>query len=167
MAQVTLKGNPIHTIGELPEIGSKAPDFTLAKTDLSDVSLSDFKGKNVVLNIFPSLETSVCSTSIREFNKRAAGLKDTVVLCISMDLPFAHNRFCISEGIEHVVNLSCFRDEGKFATDYGVKLLDGSFKGLNMRSVVVIDRNGMVKYTQLVPEVSTEPDYEKAIAALN
>jgi len=165
MSQVTLKGNPVNTIGELPAKGVVAPSFRLVKTDLSEVSLSDYKGKKLVLNIFPSVDTGTCATSVRKFNEKASGLDNTVVLCISEDLPFAHARFCGAEGIENVESLSAFREE-TFARDYGVEMVDGPLKGLLARSVVVLDEEGKVKYTQLVPEIVDEPDYDKALAAL-
>jgi len=165
MAIVALKGNPVHTVGTLPEIGSQAPDFKLVKADLSETQLSDYDGKRLVLNIFPSLDTSTCANSVRQFNARAAGLKNTVVLCISMDLPFAHKRFCVAEGLNDVVTASVFRFPG-FGKNYGVTILDGPLTGLLSRSVVILDEKKKVIYTQQVPEISTEPDYEKAIAAL-
>lgn len=165
MAQITLKGNPINTIGELPAKGQVAPGFNLVKTDLSEVSLSDFKGKKVVLNIFPSVDTGTCAASVRAFNSKAAALSDTVVLCISKDLPFAHKRFCGAEGIENVVSLSAFRDQN-FQKDYGVEILDGGLKGCLSRSVVVLDTDGKVVYTEQVQETTSEPDYDSALAAL-
>jgi len=166
MSKITLGGNPANTIGELPALGSIAPTFTLANSDLEDVSLSAYSGKNVILNIFPSVDTGVCAASVRKFNEVASGLKNTVVLCISADLPFAQNRFCGAEGIENVVTLSTFRDGGKFATEYGVQFLDTGFKGLNARSVVVLDESGKVVYTELVPETGQEPNYEAALEAV-
>ncbi len=165
MAKVTLKGNPINTSGSLPSKGSKAPGFTLVKSDLSHLSLSDLSGKKVILNIFPSLDTDVCATSVRKFNQLAAGRDNTVVLAISKDLPFAHGRFCSTEGINNVVTLSGFRDSG-FGKSYGVDLVDGPLAGLYARSVVVTDEKGNVVYTELVPEIVQEPDYDKALAAL-
>ena len=164
MAQITLKGNTINTIGDLPAKGQKAKDFKLVGTDLSEKTLNDFKGR-VVLNIFPSLDTAVCAASVRKFNEMAAGLDNVTVLCISRDLPFAHGRFCTSEGIDKVVNLSDFRDYG-FSKDYGVGISDGPLAGLHARAVVVIDENKNVIYNQLVPEIVEEPDYDSAIAAL-
>lgn len=166
MAKVTLKGTPVNTIGELPSVGSKAPDFKLVKTDLSEVSLASLQGKNVVLNIFPSVDTGTCAASVRQFNKEAAGLKDTIVACISTDLPFAHSRFCGAEGIQNVISLSDFRDGGSFGKDYGVKFVDGPLKGLTARAVVVVDKEGKVKYTELVGEIVDEPNYKAALAAL-
>ncbi|WP_421870276.1 thiol peroxidase [Marinoscillum sp.] len=165
MAQVTLKGNAVSTSGDLPSSGSAAPDFKLVKTDLSEVSLSDFKGKKVVLNIFPSIDTGTCATSVREFNKKASELDNTVVLCISKDLPFAQARFCGAEGIDKVETLSAFRSD-TFAKDYGIEMTDGPLKGLTARSVVVLDADGKVTYTQLVSEIVDEPDYEGALKAL-
>lgn len=166
MAQVTLKGNPLHTIGDLPEIGIKAPDFTLVKSDLSELTLSDLKGKNVILNIFPSIDTGTCAASVRKFNEQASALQNTVVLCVSMDLPFAQTRFCGAEGINNVITVSNFRDAGAFAKDYGVGLVDGPLKGLDARAVVVIGSDEVVKYTQLVNEIVDEPDYDGALKAL-
>ena len=165
MATINLKGNPIHTIGELPKKGSQAPDFKLTTTDLNDVGLKDYAGKRLVLNIFPSLDTSVCAASVRKFNVEAAKLKNTKVLCISKDLPFAHSRFCAAEGIQNVVSLSELRDD-HFGRDYGVRIIDGPLAGVLSRSVVVLDEKGTVLYTEQVPEITQEPDYVKAIAAL-
>jgi thiol peroxidase len=165
MAKITLKGNPVNTSGTLPSVGSKAPGFTLVKSDLTQLSLDELKGKKLLLNIFPSLGTSVCATALRKFNQLAAGKENTVVLAISKDLPFAHSSFCTTEGIKNVVTLSGFRDSG-FGKAYGVDLLDGIFAGLYARSVVVTDEKGVVKYTELVSDIANEPDYDKAIAAL-
>lgn len=165
MSQVALKGNAVHTSGELPPVGSKAPDFSLVKSDLSKASLQDFKGQKVVLNIFPSIDIGTCATSVREFNEQASNLENTVVLCISKDLPFAHSRFCAAEGIENVITLSSFRNHS-FAKDYGVELLDGPLKGLNARAVVVLGEDGVVQYTELVPEIVDEPTYEAALRAI-
>lgn len=165
MSQVTLKGNPVTLSGSLPKVGSTAPNFKLIKTDLSEASLEDFKGKNVILNIFPSIDTGTCATSVREFNEKSASMDNTVVLCISKDLPFAHSRFCAAEGIEDVISLSSFRNHS-FAKDYGVEILDGPLKGLNARAVVVIDEEGKVEYTELVPEITEEPTYEAALRAV-
>lgn len=164
MATITLKGNNINTAGSLPEVGHEAPLFTLTKTDLSNTSLSDFKGKKVILNIFPSLDTGICAASVRKFNEEASS-KDVAVLCISKDLPFAHNRFCESEGIKNVVNLSDFKN-ADFANAYHTIIVDGPMAGLHSRAVVVIDEEGKVIYTEQVPEIVQEPDYEKALAAL-
>ena len=165
MAITHFKGNAVNTNGSLPAIGSKAPNFSLVKNDLSTLSLTDLKGKKVVLNIFPSIDTGVCAASVRRFNKEATGLKNTVVVCISRDLPFAQARFCGAEGIENVVNASEFRDSN-FSTAYGVLQTDGPLAGLLARSVVVFDENGVVKYTQLVNDIVEEPNYAAALAAL-
>lgn len=161
-----LKGNPIHTVGSLPETGSQAPAFSLTKTDLSDVCLADLKGKRVILNIFPSIDTAVCAMSVRKFNEAASRLENTEVLCASLDLPFAHNRFCGAEGIEGVSSVSELRNRD-FGNDYGLRIIDGPLAGLLSRAVVVIDENGKVIYTEQVPEIGQEPDYESAIAALS
>jgi thiol peroxidase len=166
MAKVTLGGTPVNTHSDLPAIGSKAAEFTMTKNDLSQASLSDFAGKQVILNIFPSIDTGVCATSVRTFNKKVASLDNTVVLCISADLPFAHSRFCGAEGIDNAITLSTFRDGGAFAKAYGTLLVDGGFAGLNARAVVVIDTEGKITHTELVSEIGTEPDYESALAAL-
>ncbi|MGI6073360.1 MAG: thiol peroxidase [Fermentimonas sp.] len=165
MAKVTFKGGPVNTSGEVPAVGSKAPEFTLVDAKLSDVKLSDYKGKNVVLNIFPSLDTGTCAASVRNFNKKASSLNNTVVLCISADLPFAATRFCVAEGIENVVTLSTFRDES-FAKDYGLLMTDGPLKGLLARTVIVLNPSGEVVYTELVSEIANEPDYDAAINSI-
>jgi thiol peroxidase len=165
MAQITFKGNPIQTAGELPAKGSSAPDFTLVKQDLSDATLSDYKGKRLILNIFPSIDTGVCATSVRAFNEKAAALQNTAVLCVSMDLPFAQGRFCGAEGIKNVVTASAFRSN--FGDHYGVIIANGPLTGLFSRAIVVIDENGKVIYTEQVPEIAQEPDYATAIAALS
>ncbi len=165
MALTKLGPNDATTVGELPAIGSSAVDFTLTATNMKDVSLKDFEGKNVVLNIFPSVDTSTCGTSVREFNKRVASLDNTVVLCISKDLPFAQKRFCGAEGIDRAITLSDFRNRG-FGKTYGVELETSAFAGLFARSVVVIDPTGKVKYTELVPQIGQEPDYEAALKAI-
>ncbi|RHJ95373.1 thiol peroxidase [Parabacteroides bouchesdurhonensis] len=165
MAKVTLKGNEVHTNGTLPIIGAEAPDFTGVKSDLTELLLNDLKGKNVVINVFPSLDTSVCATSVRRFNKEAASLPNTVVLAVSKDLPFAQGRFCTTEGIDKVIPLSVFRCSC-FEDKYGMLLVDGPLKGLLARGVIVIDEAGKVIYTELVPEITTEPNYAAAIAAL-
>jgi len=165
MATANLKGVPMKLSGELPKRGAKAPAFKLASKDLAELGMSDFKGKRFVLNIFPSVDTGVCAASVRKFNKEAASLKDTVVLCISMDLPFAQARFCAAEGLNNVVTLSDFR-KGAFGKSYGVKILDGPLAGLLARSVVVVGADGVVLYTQLVAETTEEPDYAAALAAL-
>ena len=165
MANITFKGNPVQTVGNLPAVGTVAPDFTLVSGELADVSLSDFKGKNVVLNIFPSLDTGVCAASVRRFNKEATGLNNTVVLGISADLPFASGRFCSAEGIENVITLSTFRDNA-FGNDYGLLMSDGPLNGLLARAVVVVNPEGEVVYTELVPEIAQEPDYQSAINSI-
>ena len=164
MAQITFKGTPIRTIGELPAKGSSATDFALVKQDLSETVLSDYKGKRLVLNIFPSIDTGVCATSVRKFNEKAAALKNTVILCVSMDLPFAQSRFCGAEGIKNVVTTSAFRSA--FGDHYGVTIAEGPLAGLLSRAIVVISENGKVLYTEQVPEIAQEPDYDAAIAAL-
>ena len=164
MAQVTLKGNPIHTNGDLPKVGTKAPDFTLTPGDLKDVTLASYAGKKKILNIVPSLDTPTCATSTRKFNQSAGKLPNTVVLVVSADLPFAAKRFCTTEGLENVVPLSLMRGK-HFAKDYGVFIEDGPLAGLCARAVVVIDEDDEVVYTQLVPEIGQEPDYDKALAA--
>ena len=165
MAQTKLGENTVNTIGNLPPTGSIAADFTLTGIDLKDVSLNQYAGKNVILNIFPSIDTGVCATSVREFNKRAAELSDTVVLCISKDLPFAFKRFCGAEGIDKVVALSDFRGRG-FSKIYGVEMTDGGLTGLFARSIVVIGKDGKVKYTELVPSIGQEPNYDAALNQL-
>ena len=165
MATITLGGNPIHTNGELPTIGSKATDFKLVKTDLSNVSLADFAGKTLVLNIFPSVDTGTCAASVRHFNADASKLTDIVVLCISRDLPFAQKRFCGAEGLDNVISLSDFKD-GSFGKNYGLEMTDGPLAGLHSRVVIVIDAQGVVKYTEQVGEIADEPNYEAALAAL-
>ncbi len=166
MAQTKLGENTVNTIGNLPAIGSMVPDFTLVKTDLKETSLKEYAGKNIIFSIFPSLDTGTCSASVREFNKRAVNLKDTVVLCVSKDLPFAQRRFCGAEGIENVITLSDFRNQG-FAKNYGVEMLDGVMVGFFARAVVVTDKTGKVIYNELVPVVGQEPDYDSAIKALD
>jgi thiol peroxidase len=165
MATITLKGNPVHTSGTLPAVGTEAPFFCLVKTDLSEAGPADFAGRRMVLNIFPSLDTAVCAASVRRFNQEAAALDNTVVLCISADLPFAHNRFCELEGLNDVIALSVFRSP-EFGRDYGVTLTDGPLKGLLSRAVVVVDADGRVAYSEQVPEIVQEPDYAAALKAL-
>ncbi len=165
MAEITLQGNKINTIGSLPEVGSKAKDFDLVKSDLSGITLSEFKGKNIILNIFPSLDTATCATSVRKFNKDASTRENTVVICISADLPFAAGRFCTTEGLEDVFTASVFRDAA-FGKDYGVLITDGPLKGVLSRAVVVVDPAGSVSYKQQVPEIVDEPDYESALKAI-
>jgi len=165
MALTKLGPNDANTVGNLPAIGSAAPDFKLTDNDMSDVSFSQYAGKNVVLNIFPSVDTGVCASSVREFNKRVAALDNTVILCISKDLPLAQKRFCGAEGIDKAITLSDFKGHG-FGKAYGVELIDSGFAGLLARAVVVIDPHGTVKYTQLVPQIGEEPNYEAALKAL-
>lgn len=165
MASITFKNDPVSTVGELPTKGSKAPQFDLVGTDLGAVTSGDLAGKRVVLNIFPSVDTGTCAMSVRRFNELAAGLDNTTVLCVSRDLPFAQARFCGAEGIENVVSASAFRST--FGEDYGVTMADGPLAGLLSRAVVVIDADGTVVYTQQVPEIADEPDYDAALAALN
>lgn len=164
MAQITLKGNAITTIGELPAIGSQAKPFTLVSNDLSEKSLSDYQGKKVVLNIFPSIDTGICAASARRFNQEAASLENTVVVNISKDLPFALGRFCAAEGIDNVDVLSDFR--GTFGSDYGVTIQDSGMKGLLSRAVIILNEDGNVIYNEQVPEIVQEPNYEAALAAL-
>ena len=165
MGTITFKGTEIHTCGDLPEKGKKAPDFTLTNTAMSDCKMADFAGRKLMLNIFPSVDTSVCAMSVRRFNEDAAGLGDVAVLCVSMDLPFAQERFCGAQKIENVQTLSAFRSPS-FGEDYGVRIVDGPLAGLFARTVVGIDEQGMVIYTQQVPEIAEEPDYEAALQAL-
>ncbi|MFT4602427.1 MAG: thiol peroxidase [Arenicella sp.] len=165
MATITLKGNEINTSGSLPEIGSLAQEFELVGTDLAVKKLCDFAGKNLVLNIFPSIDTGTCATSVRTFNKRAVDLDNTIVLCISRDLPFAQSRFCGAEGIENVVMLSDF-NTGQFGKDYGLEITTGPLIGLNSRCIVVVDPEGKVLYTEQVAETVEEPNYDLALAAL-
>jgi thioredoxin-dependent peroxiredoxin len=165
MVTVTLHGNPIHTVGDLPKIGTMAPEFTLTKKDLTDIRLSDFRGHKVLLNIFPSIDTATCAMSVRRFNAEAVNMGDTRVLCISRDLPFAHARFCGAEGIDHVESLSILRDL-KFGEDYGTAIKDGPLAGLMARVVMIVDAEGIVKYVQVVPEIGQEPDYEDALKFL-
>ncbi|WP_029109514.1 thiol peroxidase [Mycobacterium sp. URHD0025] len=163
MAQITLKGNPINTVGDLPAVGSAAPSFSLTGTDLGAVTSEQYNGKSVLLNIFPSIDTGICAASVRAFNERAAASGATV-LCVSKDLPFAQARFCGAEGIENVTTASAFRDS--FGEDYGITLADGPMAGLLGRAVVVIGADGKVAYTELVPEIVQEPNYDAALAAL-
>ena len=165
MASITLGGNPINTSGTLPNIGTNAPDFKLVKTDLSLASLADFQGSRLVLNIFPSIDTGTCATSVRTFNAKASSLENTKVLCISRDLPFAQKRFCGAEGLENVINLSDF-NTGSFGKDYGLEITDSVLAGLHSRVVIVLDENGKIIYTEQVNEIADEPNYEAAITAL-
>ena len=164
MAQITLGGSPIHTLGDLPAVGSSAPDFLLTAANLSNISKADLAGKRVVLNIFPSVDTAVCATSVRKFNEAASSLDNAVVLCVSADLPFAQSRFCGAEGLSNVQTGSTFRDG--FGATYGVTITDGVFSGLLARAVVVLNESGTVVHTELVAEIAQEPDYEAAIASL-
>lgn len=165
MAQITLKGNPFNTSGNLPKVGVKAPEFSLIKNDLSTATLADFKGSKVVLNIFPSLDTGTCAASVRRFNKEASSLDNTKVLCVSRDLPFAQARFCGAEGLENVITVSDFAS-GAFGKNYGLEIVNGPLANLHSRAVVVLDENGVVTYTQQVPEIVDEPNYEAVLAAL-
>lgn len=165
MATIFLGGNPIHTNGELPKINTAAPDFKLVGTDLSVATLNDFKGQKLVLNIFPSIDTSTCATSVRKFNEQAANLPNTKVLCIARDLPFAMKRFCGVEGIENAICLSDFVD-GSFGKDYGLEITEGIFNGLHSRAVVVINEDGIITHTEQVGNISDEPNYQAALAAL-
>lgn len=166
MAQFTFRGDPFNTSGDLPAVGSPAPAFSLTGGDLSAVSSESLAGKRVVLNIFPSIDTPTCATSVRTFNERAAGLDNTAVVCVSADLPFAASRFCVAEGISNVSTGSTFRNP-EFLDDYGVGMVDGPLAGLCARAVVVIDEHGSVAHSQLVGEIADEPDYDAAIAALS
>jgi thiol peroxidase len=166
MSKITLKGNAINTVGELPSVGSAAPDFHLVKTDLSEVTLADFAGKTLVLNIFPSVDTAVCAASVRRFNAALDKLNGVSVLCISADLPFAHARFCGAEGLEKVLSVSDLRDKS-FGERYGVTIVDGPLSGLLSRAVVVVNGKGKVTYIQQVPEITQEPDYDAALAAVS
>ncbi len=165
MAKITLKGNPIETVGSLPAVGSVAPEFTLVKTDLSETSLKDYQGKTVVLNIFPSIDTGVCATSARKFNSEASKHANAVVLCVSADLPFAHGRFCEAEGLKDVVPVSVFR-AADFGKNYGQTITTGPLAGVLARAVVVISPEGKVKYTEQVPEITQEPNYQAALDAV-
>jgi len=165
MAKITLKGNPIKTIGNLPKIGKKVPKFKLVKTDLSTARLKDFKGKKILMSITPSIDTGICAASLRKFNEVAAGLENTVVLHITKDLPFAFSRFCAAEGIDNVITLSDYIN-GKFGKRYGVTIKNGPMKGLLSRAIIVVNEEGIVTYTEQVPETAQEPNYEAALAAL-
>lgn len=164
MPQVIYKKQSVSTVGSLPAVGTQAPEFDLVGTNLETITLDQFKGKRVVLNIFPSLDTRACAASVRRFNELAAGLDETVVVSVSMDLPFAHDRFCVNEGIENVFSTSAFRSS--FGEDYGVTMAEGLGRGLFSRAVVILDADGKVIYTEQVPEISNEPNYDAAIAAL-
>ena len=163
---VTLKGSPVEIGGSFPQKGQTAPDFNLADKTRSDVSLANFSGKRKVLNIFPSIDTPTCATSVRTFNQQASNLNNTIVLCISADLPFAQNRFCAAEGIENVVTLSSFRNTATFAQNYGVAINSSSLAGLTSRAVIVLNENNQVLHSELVAEITTEPNYDAALAAL-
>lgn len=165
MTNITFKGNPLKTVGTLPKAGANAPDCTLTKTDLTDLTLHSLQGKKVVLNIFPSLDTPTCASSVRKFNEAAGKLSNTTVLCISADLPFAHKRFCTTENLQNVVTASTFRHP-EFGKQYGVAIIEGPMTGLMSRAVVVIDEHGKVIYTQQVAEITSEPDYDAALAAV-
>jgi len=166
MATVTLKGNPIHTSGSLPKVGTKAPDFELAAADLSNKKLSDYKGSRVIMNIFHSIDTGTCAASVRQFNQEASNLKNTKILCVSKDLPFAMSRFCIAEGIDNIEVLSDFRD-GNFGESYNLTYVDGPIRGLLARSIIVIDENGKILHTEQVNEVVEEPNYKAALEVLS
>jgi thiol peroxidase len=165
MANITLGGNPATTCGDLPAIGTKAPNFSLVKTDMSVSTMDDFAGSKLILNIFPSVDTGVCAASVRHFNEKVSSLANTKVLCISRDLPFAQQRFCGAEGLENVINLSDFVD-GSFGKDYGLEITDSAFRGLHSRVIIILDETGMVTYTEQVPEIGQAPDFEAALAAL-
>ena len=165
MAEITLRGNPIHTVGELPAVGTQAADFVLTDTDLADKSLKDFAGKTIVLNIFPSIDTEICSMSVRKFNAEITKYDNAVVLCASLDLPFAHKRFCGAEGIEDAITVSELRNRD-FGDAYGVRITDGPLAGLLARAVIIIDPSGKVIYNELVPEIGQEPDYDAALGKL-
>jgi thiol peroxidase len=165
MAKITLRGNPIHTSGELPKLGAKAPDFKLVSKDLKDLTLADFKGKKKILNIFPSIDTPVCALSTKKFNDYAKQHGDTVMLMVSADLPFAQGRFCGNEHLDNVVTLSMMRGQ-KFGQDYGVMIQDGPLAGVTARAIVVLDANDKVLHTEMVPEIANEPNYESALKAL-
>jgi len=166
MASVTLKGNPVSIGGNLPQKGQTAPDFQLADAKRNLLGLDAYSGKRKVLNIFPSIDTPTCAMSVRAFNQKASGMNNTVVLCISADLPFAQSRFCGAENIENAITLSTFRDTTKFAKDYGVQIIDSSLAGLTARAVVVLDESNVVLYSELVGEIANEPNYEAALAVL-
>jgi thiol peroxidase len=165
MASITLGGNPIHTSGELPKVGSQLADFKLIQNDLSIASLSNFAGKNLILNIFPSIDTGTCAASVRKFNETAGKMENTTVLCISRDLPFAQKRFCGAEGLENVINLSDFQ-EGGFGKANGLEIVDGPLAGLHSRVLIVTDAKGTIIHTEQVAEIADEPNYEAALAAL-
>ena len=165
MAKITLIGNVINTLGELPKVGQLAPDFELVKNDLSKVSLKDFSGKRLLLNIFPSIDTGICAASVREFNKQAASIEKTSVLCVSRDLPFAQARFCGAEGLQNVITLSDFAT-GNFGKNYNLEIQEGALSNLHSRAVIVLDETGKVIYNEQVPEITQEPNYQAALKAL-
>jgi thioredoxin-dependent peroxiredoxin len=165
MATISFKGTPVRTSGQMPLVGGPCPDFCLVGTDLQDITLTSLEGQRVILNIFPSLDTAVCAESVRTFNRRASEPSDTVVLCVSMDLPFAHKRFCGAEGLDRVVPASAFRSP-EFGEWMGLRIEDGPLQGLLARAIIALDENGTVAYTQLVPEVTQEPDYDLAVAII-
>ncbi|WP_462253400.1 thiol peroxidase [Ekhidna sp.] len=166
MAKITLGGNETNTIGNLPEVGSQAPDFHLVRKDMQEVTLASYHGQKVIMNIYPSIDTGVCAMSTVKFNQEASKLDNTRIICVSKDLPFALARYCQAEGIDNLDNLTNFRDGGDFGKNYGVEIIDGAFAGLNARAIVVVNEEGVVTYTELVPEVGQEPNYEKALASL-
>jgi thiol peroxidase len=166
MTTITLQGKPLQTIGDLPKIGSQAPDFTVTKIDLSEMTLADCLGKKTILNIFPSVDTGTCATSVRRFNEKASSLDNVHVLCVSADLPFAHKRFCAAENLNNVTSVSIFRHP-EFGTQYGVTMTTGPLTGLLSRAIVVLDEKGKVLYTQQVAEISAEPDYSAALAVIS
>ena len=166
MATTALGGTEVNTVGDLPSIGSEAPDFLLVKHDMTEVSLAHYHGQKVILNIYPSIDTGICAMSTVKFNKEAQNLENTRIVCVSKDLPFAFARYCAAEGIENLDTLSSYRDGGNFGKSYGVELADGAFKGLNARAIVVINEDGVVTHTQLVPEIGTEPNYDDALKAV-
>ncbi len=165
MAKTALKGNEVNTIGNLPEVGSQAPDFLLVRSDLKEATLASYHGQRVILNIYPSVDTGICAMSTIKFNEEASNLENTRIVCVSKDLPFAFQRYCASEGIDSLDTLSAYRDQN-FGKDYGVEMVDGPLKGLNARAIVIVNEEGQVIYTEMVPEITTEPNYEKALAAI-
>lgn len=165
METIYFKGTPIHTYGDIPAVGTQAPEFTLVSNSLEDIHLSDFKGERVVLNVFPSLDTPVCATSVRRFNQEAAALDNTQVICVSMDLPFAQGRFCTAEGIDKLISASAFR-HGDFVKNYGLEMVDGPLAGLLARAVIVLDENHKVIFSDLVEEITHEPAYKAALSVL-
>ena len=165
MAKITLKGNEIHTNGSLPQVGAEAPNFSGVKSDLSELSLNDFQGRRVVINVFPSLDTAICASSVRKFNEILSSLSNTVVIALSKDLPFAQGRFCTTEGIKNVIPLSVFRNT-EFEESYGMLMIDGALRGLLARAVIVIDTNGKIIYTELVSEITNEPNYNSVLNVL-